>query len=120
MRLFNTIVSNHVKTNVLVNSNIFHNNVVMKFSERIVTARKYAKLSVEELAFKTECSSDLIRKLEAGTRKGTTFSVKIALACGVSPTWLDTGDGEMIERKSDSTPMLSTNVNQTTAEYVTK
>jgi phage repressor protein C with HTH and peptisase S24 domain len=116
MTLFNTIVSKDVKTIVLVNTNKFINNVEMELKDRISKARVSAQLSVEELAFKVGCSSDLIRKLEAGARKGTTFIVSIANVCGVNPTWLSAGDGEMVEPP----PMFARSAKKEIAEYSDK
>lgn len=96
MRLFNTIVLSHVNTGVLGFYKKTGFNQFMKFRERLILARKTAKLSQEELALKIGCSQGLISKLERGDQEETGLIVKIAKATGVNPFWLDSGDGDMI------------------------
>lgn len=69
----------------------------MNFSERIKAARLHAKLSQEELALAIGVSQGLISKIERGDQDETASIVKIAKVCGVSPFWLDTEEGEMVE-----------------------
>lgn len=114
MGTLNTIVLPNVKTNVFATEVTFHDNCLMTLSDRIKKAREYAKFSQEDLADAVGCSLDLIRKLEQGNRKDTTFKVKIATACKISPNWLDTGDGEMIIQ---SFGLLDRSVNQELADY---
>jgi transcriptional regulator with XRE-family HTH domain len=61
-------------------------------------ARKYAELTQEELALQVGASQGLISKIELGNQEeGTSLVVKIAVACGVSAVWLDTGKGDMLD-----------------------
>lgn len=114
METLNTIVLPNVKTNVFASEGTFHDNCLMTLSERIKKARDYAKLSQEDLADAVGCSIDLIRKLEQGNRKDTTFKIKIAKACGVNAEWLDTGEGAIID---EPIPLFSRSVKQDVAEY---
>lgn len=95
MPQLNTIVPQHVNTIVFANTSLPVKNRKMTLAERIVAARLDAELSPEELADKAGCSVDLIRKLELGKRQSTTYMVKIARACKVSPDWLDDETGPM-------------------------
>jgi len=95
MSILNTIVLANVKTKVFADANLFKDNRHMNLAERIKKARDHAELSQEDLADAIGCSVDLIRKLEQGNRKTTTFIVKIATACKVRPEWLDDESGEM-------------------------
>lgn len=61
--------------------------------ERIHTARKYAGLTQAQLASRIGVSKDTITKAENGRK--TKSVIRIALACGVNPTWLETGKGTM-------------------------
>jgi len=97
MHTLNTIVIPKVKTIVFANQSLFKDNRHMNLAERTKLAREHAKLSQEELADKIGSSVDLIRKIEQGNRKTTTFVVKIATACKVRPEWLDDGSGEMTD-----------------------
>ncbi|MBF0185897.1 MAG: helix-turn-helix domain-containing protein [Magnetococcales bacterium] len=67
----------------------------MSFSERIVTARKQAKLTQKELADRVGISQTAVHKLENERSKTSRRTVSIALTCGVDPIWLETGRGEM-------------------------
>ena len=69
----------------------------MSFSERIIKARKYARLSQQELALRLGCSQGLISKIERGDQQETTLTVKISAICHVNPYWLDSGDGDMTD-----------------------
>lgn len=97
MVTLNTIVLASVKTKVFAEANIIQDNSHMELAERIKKAREHAELSQEDLADAIGCSVDLIRKLEQGNRKTTTFIVKIATACKVRPEWLDDESGEMTD-----------------------
>jgi transcriptional regulator with XRE-family HTH domain len=100
MTTFNTIVLSHVNTKVLEIENILVSNIGMTFSERVALARKHAKLSQEELANRIGCSQGLISKIERGDQDETGLIVKIANVTGVNPTWLDSGEGEMLDQNN--------------------
>lgn len=93
----NTIVLLNCNTLVLEKHNSLVLNIRMNFSERIKAARLHAKLSQEELALAIGVSQGLISKIERGDQDETASIVKIAKVCGVSPFWLDTEEGEMVE-----------------------
>lgn len=118
MRTLNTIVPPNVKTNVFASSSAFNDNYQMTLASRIKQARDHLKLSPEDLADAAGCSLDLIRKLERGDRKDTTFKVKIATACKVSPAWLDTGDGEMIEPSTKPGQVVNESIAEHKAEPI--
>lgn len=71
----------------------------MNIGERIAIARKHAKLTQPGLAEKLNglMTQQNISLLERGVVKGTEYIVQIAMACGVRPEWLATGQGEMID-----------------------
>lgn len=93
-----TIVILPVNTLVLENKNSFSFNENMKFSERLKAARLHANLSQEELALRLNASQSLISKIELGHQEESTLVVKMAKACGVSTDWLDSGEGNMLEK----------------------
>lgn len=68
----------------------------MNFAQRIKAARKHAQLTQIELAKRVALPQQVISKLENGKQYETAAIAKIASACGVNPSWLDTGDGEMM------------------------
>lgn len=114
MASLNTIVLPNVKTNVFASIGSFNDNRPMSLGNRIKLAREYSQLSQEDLADAVGCSIDLIRKLEQGNRKDTTFKVKIANACNINPSWLDTGEGLMVDEQK---PLFMRSVRQDHAEY---
>ena len=70
----------------------------MNYGKRLQKARMQAKLSQKGLSDKTNnvCTQENISKLERGSATGSEYTVQLALACGVSPYWLATGEGEMV------------------------
>lgn len=90
-----TIVLNKHTTLVLENLFISINNWNMKLSERLIKARKMARLSQQELALRIGCSQGAISKIERGDQANSSLLVKIASACNVNPIWLDTGVGNI-------------------------
>lgn len=69
----------------------------MKFSERLLLARKKAGLSQAELAQRSGVTQPTISQLEnSDTDTGSAHTVRFARACGVSPDWLDDEIGPMI------------------------
>ena len=69
----------------------------MNLGDRIKTSREFAKLTQIELAKKSSLPQQTISKLELGLQEETAGIVRIALACGVDPIWLDTGLGVMVK-----------------------
>lgn len=70
--------------------------------DRLKQARKYAGLTQAELAQRIQLlpggegfGQTTYQALEAGRVKSTAYIVHIAMACGVNPTWLATGLGDM-------------------------
>lgn len=68
----------------------------MDFAQRIKAARKHAHLTQAELAKRVDLPQQVISKLERGKQYETAAIAKIAFACGVNTSWLDSGDGEMM------------------------
>jgi transcriptional regulator with XRE-family HTH domain len=68
----------------------------MEFKDRLKVARKHAKLNQDELARRAGITQTSISDLERGKSKATSFAAQIASVCGVSPIWLVTGNGEML------------------------
>jgi transcriptional regulator with XRE-family HTH domain len=68
----------------------------MTYAERLKIARAYAGLTQTELAEKSGIRQQMISKLETGLSDETTATVKLALACGVNPEWLDGEVGDMV------------------------
>jgi transcriptional regulator with XRE-family HTH domain len=64
---------------------------------RIKQARTEAKLSQSELARRCDVNPSAINHLESGNTRSLSGALQtsIALVCGVSETWLSTGNGEM-------------------------
>lgn len=69
----------------------------MKFSERLYAAREYAHLTQDQLAEKSGVKQGTISKIERGDSESSTFTVELAVACGVRPEWLAMEQGEMID-----------------------
>ncbi|MBF0194867.1 MAG: LexA family transcriptional regulator [Magnetococcales bacterium] len=65
-------------------------------SDRILHARRHAELTQKELASRVGVSHTTVSKLENGRAKYSRCMVTIATVCGVDPTWLETGRGEML------------------------
>lgn len=69
----------------------------MNYSERLKAARKQAGLTQAELARHVGIDQTSISNLERGKSQASSHTVSIANACGVSPVWLESGVGPMIE-----------------------
>lgn len=72
----------------------------MELKDRIKAARRHAKLSQAQLAAAAGITQASISDLERAKSLATSHCVQIAVACGVSPTWLSDGSGEMLEASS--------------------
>lgn len=70
--------------------------------QRVKAARKYAGLTQVQLAEKAKMDQTTISKLEKGHNAKSAFCVRIAVACGVSPVWLETGQGDMRSKESSA------------------
>lgn len=65
------------------------------FGKRLKAARRFAGLTQRKLAALVGMAQTSLS--EAETRgHGSTFTYQLAIACGINPNWLATGDGEMI------------------------
>lgn len=73
--------------------------LVMNLAQRLVIARKHAKLSQKALAEKLAglMTQQNISLLELGVIQGTEHIVPLAIACGVRPEWLAIEHGEMVD-----------------------
>lgn len=60
---------------------------------RLISARTASGLNQTELAVQIGARQSVIGMLESGARRKTTYLTKIAKVLGVSPVWLDSGDG---------------------------
>jgi phage repressor protein C with HTH and peptisase S24 domain len=69
----------------------------MEFKDRIKLARRHSGLNQKNLAAQAGLNQTSISDLETGRSKNSTFSTKIATVCGVSPLWLSTGEGQMLD-----------------------
>lgn len=69
----------------------------MNFGERLYKARGHAKLTQEGLAKESGVKQGTISKIERGDADSSTFTVQLAIACGVRPEWLAIEDGEMVD-----------------------
>lgn len=67
----------------------------MKIGDRIRERRKAAGWSQAKLSTESGISQQMLSKLERGVAFGTTEIVPLARALGVSPKWLETGEGPM-------------------------
>jgi SOS-response transcriptional repressor LexA len=70
--------------------------------QRVKAARTYAGLTQVQLAEKAKMDQTTISKLEKGHNAKSAFCVRIAVACGVSPVWIETGQGDMLPKESSS------------------
>jgi len=69
----------------------------MTLGERVKAARKHAKLTQVQLAAKVGVSQQVLARLEGDGATGTKALAMIAAECSVSPRWLATGDGHMLD-----------------------
>lgn len=114
-----TVLFNYNTTVLEKNMHMLFNSV-MKLSERVKTARLYAKLSQEELALAVGCTQGLISKIERGDQEETSLVVKIARTCNVNPDWLEDETGPMeknLSAKPDSIEQKVLAVMQPMTEY---
>jgi len=77
----------------------------MEYKDRIKAARKHAELTQAQLASRIGLNQTSISDLERGKSVSSSYSYQIASACGVSPGWLATGEGLMIEPVGVAEPL---------------
>ncbi|WP_445394251.1 XRE family transcriptional regulator [Stenotrophomonas maltophilia] len=68
----------------------------MELNERVSRAREHAQLTQAQLAKAAGVSQQAIQKLESGKSKDSKKIAQIAIACGVRPEWLTTGEEPMV------------------------
>ena len=68
----------------------------MELNERVSLAREHAQLTQAQLAKASGVSQQAIQKLESGKSKDSKKIAQIAIACGVRPEWLATGEEPMV------------------------
>jgi transcriptional regulator with XRE-family HTH domain len=73
-------------------------------ASRLKTARTEAGLTQGELARRSGVQQQSISLIERGESQNTRYVVALARACGVEPTWLQTGRGP--RRQSDYTCLV--------------
>jgi transcriptional regulator with XRE-family HTH domain len=64
------------------------------FGARLEAARKAAGLSMQALSDATGCPQSTLSTAER-SGNGSSYTARIARACGVNAYWLETGEGEM-------------------------
>lgn len=69
----------------------------MRYGERLKAARKHAGLTQVQLAERAGVAQATVSELEHSQAQGSAFTVQFARACGVSPDWLATGAGVMVD-----------------------
>lgn len=74
----------------------------MTLAKRIKAAREHAGLTQIELSRKVGLPQQVISKLENDLQQETAALIKIAVACGVDPVWLDSGQGNMLSYGRDA------------------
>ncbi|MGI4776921.1 MAG: helix-turn-helix domain-containing protein [Janthinobacterium lividum] len=67
-----------------------------EYGARVVAARKHANLTQVQLAKRLGISQSTLAESET-TAQGSSYTPQVAVACGVSPVWLATGKGSMID-----------------------
>lgn len=86
----------------------------MNFSARVIASREHAKLTQEALAKAVGISQQAIQKMESGQASSSRKSTQIAVACGVRPEWLATGEGEMV---ADNGSVIAQTLESQAARY---
>lgn len=88
----------------------------MEKKDRYKAAREHAELTQVQLAEQVDMSQQMVSKLERGLTTESTFDVKIAKICGVRAEWLDSEDGDMVEKPGSTqrgSPKLKTDLEAT-------
>ena len=76
--------------------------MTLDIGSRVRKARKLAGLTQNELAKKAGSKQAVISDIENGRNKTSSALYDIAIATGVSPSWLLRGEGEMLDHKSNT------------------
>lgn len=76
--------------------------MTLDIGSRVRKARKSAGLTQNELAKKAGSKQAVISDIENGRNKTSSALYDIAIATGVNPNWLLRGEGEMLERQSNT------------------
>ena len=74
---------------------------LMTLGERIRAARKHAQLTQVQLAGRVGITQQVLARLERDGASSTKALALIAVECCVSPRWLATGEGEMLDATPD-------------------
>lgn len=71
----------------------------MEYGERLKAARRHARITQQQLADRMDnvVTQAAISYLENSDATGSEYTVQFALACGVSPAWLASEQGDMLE-----------------------
>jgi len=77
----------------------------MNFGERLKYARKLKGLSQEKLGHAAGVTKSSISQIEDGSTKKTSHVVKFSEILFVSPTWLETGEGNISGNNIDLTDL---------------
>ena len=80
-------------------------NTTSTFAERMRLARKISGLTQITLAQKTHLSVSTVASMEKDKFKGSASVVQIALAMGVEPLWLASGEGPMQKVEEAKDPL---------------
>lgn len=75
-------------------------NSRMDLKQRFKAARKHAGLTQKELAERLNIAQASISEIETGKTASTSYCARAAAICGVSPLWLEAGEGEMLSGQS--------------------
>ena len=85
-------------------------------------AREHAGITQAQLEERSGIKQATISKIERGESENSTFTVRLAVACGVRPAWLDMGEAPMLEIKgyttSDPKLIAMCRIMEDKAEYV--
>lgn len=79
----------------------------MNYCERLKAARDYAGLTQTGLAEKSGVKQGTISKIERGDTDSSTFTVQLAIACGVRPEWLAMGTEPMLDEYKKAAEIAS-------------
>lgn len=94
----------------------------LQLGERLRMAREHARITQAQLEERSGIKQATISKIERGESENSTFTVRLAVACGVRPEWLDMEEGPMLGIKgyttSDPKLIAMCRIMEDKAEYV--